>query len=490
MKEKQIPESLTFDDVLLLPNESSVLPQEAQLKSQLTKDINLNVPLISAAMDTVTESKMAIRCAQEGGLGVIHKNMSPQNQASEVKRVKKFESGMVVNPITIGPRESLQSAKLLMDRNGISGLPVVEGERCVGILTNRDLRFVQDLNRPVSERMTTKLVTVSEGADMESCRELFRQHRIEKLLVVDNQIRLKGLVTIKDLEKTARYPHATKDSRGSLRVGAAIGTAADTKERAELLIESGVDVLFLDTAHGHSKKVHEVLTSLKKLYPKVPIIAGNVGTGDGAKALIDAGADAVKVGIGPGSICTTRIVSGVGVPQLSAILECAKIADKTRTPLIADGGIKYSGDIVKALAAGASSVMIGSLLAGTDESPGEIILFQGRSYKEHRGMGSIEAMREGSKDRYFQQHLAEDSALESKLVPEGIVGRVPHRGSVSAVIYQLIGGIRAGMGYCGALTIKDLQEKAQFVRITSAGLKESHVHDVIITKEAPNYQLS
>jgi IMP dehydrogenase len=483
-----IPEALTFDDILLLPQESAVLPSEVKLKTHAARGINLNIPIISAAMDTVTESKMAIRCAQEGGLGVIHRNMTPTDQASEVKRVKKFESGMVINPITITPKETLRRARALMDEYNISGLPVVDQGRCVGIITNRDLRFAKNLEKPVTESMTTELVTIEEGADTEKCKELLHQHRIEKLLVVDKEKHLKGLITIKDIEKTARYPDACKDARGSLRVGAAIGTNVDTPERLEKLSEAGIDILFLDTAHGHSSRVLETLRTIKKKYPKIPVVAGNVGTAEGTQALIDSGADGIKVGIGPGSICTTRIVSGVGIPQFSAVVNCSSVAHKAGVPIIADGGIKYSGDIVKALAAGASAVMIGSLLAGTDESPGEMILFQGRSYKEHRGMGSIEAMREGSRDRYFQEEKSADDV--AKLVPEGIVGRVPHRGSVSAVIYQLMGGIRAGMGYCGAETIEALHKKAKFVRITSAGLKESHVHDVIITKEAPNYQLS
>jgi len=484
----EIPESLTFDDVLLLPRESKVLPVDVSTRTKLCKDITLNIPVISAAMDTVTESKMAIRLAQEGGLGVIHKNLSIEHQASEVHRVKKFESGMVVNPITIGPEESLEKARALMDKHNISGLPVVQGGKCVGILTNRDLRFVQDLKKPVTDRMTTKLVTIEEGAKLEQSKNLLRQHRIEKLLVVDSNFALRGLITIKDIEKTAKYPNATKDSRGSLRVGAGVGTSPDTLERVEKLVEAGVDVLFLDTAHGHSKKAMDTLTVIKKKFPKIPLVAGNVASAEATKSLIDLGADGIKIGMGPGSICTTRVVSGVGVPQLSAILECFEVAQKSSIPLIADGGIKYSGDIVKALAAGAATVMIGSLFAGTDESPGDMILFQGRSYKEHRGMGSIEAMREGSRDRYFQQHV-DESEMGGKLVPEGIVGRVPYRGSVSAVIYQLLGGLRAGMGYCGAESLEELQKNRKFIRITSAGLKESHVHDVIITKEAPNYQL-
>lgn len=483
---KSIQESLTFDDVLLLPRESSVIPNEVQLKTQISKGFVLNIPLISAAMDTVTESAMAIRLAQEGGLGVIHRNMSPEDQASQVKRVKKFESGMVVNPITISPKENLKRAQALMDEYKISGLPVVQNGKCVGIITHRDLRFVKDLAKPVSSQMTKEIVTVKEGTSQEKCKDLLQQHRIEKLLVVNAARELKGLVTIKDIEKTARYPGACKDYRGSLRVGAAIGTGKDTADRVARLAEAGVDILFLDTAHGHSKRVLETLKSLKKKYPKIPIVAGNVGTGEATKALIHSGADGVKVGIGPGSICTTRIVSGVGVPQFSAVLECAEAAEDV--PIIADGGIKYSGDVVKALAAGASAVMIGSLFAGTDESPGEIILFQGRSYKEHRGMGSLEAMRTGSRDRYFQDTKAAAEDV-SKLVPEGIVGRVPYRGSASNVVYQLMGGVRAGMGYAGSPTLQDLRKNARFIRITQAGHRESHVHDVFITKEAPNYQL-
>lgn len=483
---KTISESLTFDDVLLIPQSSAVLPSEVKLQSEAAKSIKLNIPLISAAMDTVTESAMAIRLAQEGGLGVIHRNLNPEAQAFEVRKVKKFESGMVVNPITISPEESLRQAAQIMDEHKISGLPVVDKGKCVGILTHRDLRFVRDLAQKVQDHMTQEIVTVEEGTDLERAKELLHKHRIEKLLVVNAQRELKGLITIKDIEKTLRYPGACKDTRGSLRVGAALGTGTDVDERLSRLIDAGVDVLFLDTAHGHSKKVLHVLEMIKKR-TKVPVVAGNVATAEATKALIDSGADGVKVGIGPGSICTTRIISGVGVPQFSAILECAEVSGAT--PLIADGGIKYSGDIVKALAAGASAVMVGSLLAGTDESPGEIILYQGRSYKEHRGMGSLEAMRGGSKDRYFQDNK---QTLEdpSKLVPEGIVGRVPHRGSASQVIYQLMGGVRAGMGYVGALNISDLQKKAKFTRVTQAGLRESHVHDVMITKEAPNYQLS
>jgi IMP dehydrogenase len=485
MTTPDIPLSLTFDDVLLAPQASDCLPAQVNLQTRISQQLELRIPLISAAMDTVTESKMAIRCAQEGGLGVVHRNLSPDRQAAEVHRVKKFESGMVVNPITIGPNETLSEARKIMDQHHISGLPVVESEKCVGIITNRDLRFVEDMKQVVSSRMTTQLITIEEGASPQKSRELLGKHRIEKLLVVDSSGRLKGLITIKDIEKTAKYPNATKDERGSLRVGAAIGTGADFEERAEKLSRSGVDALFLDTAHAHSKSVIEVLKLLKKNYSHVAVVAGNVATAEGAKALIDAGADAIKVGVGPGSICTTRVVAGIGVPQLSAIMDCRKICEDAGVALIGDGGIKYSGDVVKALAAGAQAVMIGSLLAGTDESPGDIILYQGRSYKEHRGMGSIEAMREGSRDRYFQ---AENLEAE-KLVPEGIVGRVPYRGSVSSVIFQLMGGVRSGMGYCGARDITELQKKAKFIRITAAGLRESHAHDVIVTKEAPNYQL-
>jgi IMP dehydrogenase len=485
MTTADIPLSLTFDDVLLVPQASDCLPSQVNLQTKISRQFELRIPLISAAMDTVTESKMAIRCAQEGGLGVIHRNLSPDRQAAEVHRVKKFESGMVVNPITIGPNETLLEARKIMDQHHISGLPVVESEKCVGIITNRDLRFVEDMRQLVSSRMTTQLITIEEGASAQKSRDLLGKHRIEKLLVVDSSGRLKGLITIKDIEKTAKYPNATKDERGSLRVGAAIGTAADFEERAEKLSRLGVDALFLDTAHAHSKSVLEVLKLLKKNYSHIAVVAGNVATAEGAKALIDAGADAIKVGVGPGSICTTRVVAGIGVPQLSAIMNCRKICEEAGVAMIGDGGIKYSGDVVKALAAGAQAVMIGSLLAGTDESPGDIILYQGRSYKEHRGMGSIEAMREGSRDRYFQA----DNLEAEKLVPEGIVGRVPYRGSVSSVIFQLMGGVRSGMGYCGARDISELQKKAKFVRITAAGLRESHAHDVIVTKEAPNYQL-
>lgn len=479
-----IPHGLTFDDVLLLPRDSEILPNQVELSTRLCEGLEPRIPLVAAAMDTVTESQMAIRVAQEGGIGVVHRNLNPERQAEEVRKVKKYESGMVVNPITISAQDSLRHARQLMDQNNISGLPVLENNRCVGIITNRDLRFVNDLEEKVSARMTTQLVTIDEKADPEKSKELLRKHRIEKLLVVDSEFHLKGLITIKDIEKTHRYPNAFKDSRGSLRVGAAVGTGKDLEERCSLLVEAKVDALFVDTAHGHAKSVLDAVKQIKAWYKDLHVIAGNVATAEAFEALVKAGADAVKVGVGPGSICTTRVISGVGVPQLTAIMECSKASKKLGVPLIADGGIKYSGDIVKGLAAGAQLVMVGSLLAGTDESPGDLILYQGRSYKEHRGMGSLEAMREGSKDRYFQG----DSENE-KLVPEGIVGRVPYRGSVSNVIYQLMGGVRSGMGYVGAKTIEDLQTRARWVRLTSAGLKESHAHDVIITKEAPNYQL-
>jgi IMP dehydrogenase len=485
-EQKPILEALTFDDVLLVPQESSVLPSEVALNTSLCRGIDLNIPLVSAAMDTVTESQMAILCAQEGGLGVIHKNLSPERQAAEVARVKKFESGVVNNPITIGPNDPLGKARALMVEHGISGLPVLEANKVVGIITSRDLRFVEELDAPVSSRMTKKLITIGEGADKKESKALFYEHRIEKLLVVDKNQELKGLMTIKDLEKTARYPNACKDERGSLRVGAALGTSEDTAQRMELLAAAGVDVFFLDTAHGHSKRVLDMLVEVKKQYPHIPVVAGNVATAAGVKTLAKAGADGIKVGIGPGSICTTRVVAGVGVPQLSAVRESVVEAKKHNVPVIADGGIKFSGDMVKALAAGANSVMVGSLLAGTDESPGDIILYQGRSYKQHRGMGSIEAMKKGSRDRYFQDDKPDGN--DKKLVPEGIVGRVPYRGSASAVIYQMLGGLRSGMGYNGAKDIKTLYKNAHFVKITSAGLKESHVHDVIITQEAPNYQ--
>jgi IMP dehydrogenase len=483
MLEDVVKDALTFDDLLLLPAESNILPRDVDTSTLLTKHIILNIPIVSAAMDTVTESRTAICMAQEGGIGIIHRNMSIERQSIEVDRVKKSESGMIVDPITIEPDRKVSDALSLMNQYSISGVPVVKNERLVGILTNRDLRFEEDLNQQVSNVMTKKnLVTVSANISLEESKKLLHKHRIEKLLVVDDEYKLKGLITIKDIEKIRKYPSACKDSYGRLRVGAAVGII-DREERIEALLSAGADVICIDTSHGHSIGVVNAVKATKATFPKCELIAGNVATGEGAKALIDAGVDALKVGVGPGSICTTRIVAGVGVPQMSAIRDVYKIAAKYGIPVIADGGIKYSGDIVKALGCGAHSVMIGGLFAGTEESPGETILFQGRTYKVYRGMGSLEAMKMGSRDRYYQ----DDIEGQLKLVPEGIEGRVPFRGSLSASIVQLIGGLKAGMGYVGCKTIPELMEKARFVRITSAGLRESHVHDVIITKEAPNY---
>lgn len=480
-------ETLTFDDVLLLPGHSTVLPNQVSLKSRLTKRLSLNVPILSAAMDTVTESETAISMAQEGGLGVIHKNMSIEDQAFEVSRVKKSESGMILDPITISPEKPVKEALALMATYKISGVPVTkdgtQDGALVGIITNRDVRFLEDESQPVSAFMTADgLVTCKVGTDRESAKKLLHKHRIEKLLVVDDKKHLKGLITIKDIEKSMKYPGSNKDQFGRLVVGAAIGVSADVMERTAALVEAGVDALFVDSAHGHSQGILDLVKKLKSRYPDVDVVAGNVATGDGAKALIDAGADCVKVGIGPGSICTTRVVAGVGVAQLSAVMDAVAEASKRGIPVIADGGIKYSGDVVKALAAGAGCVMIGSLFAGTDESPGELVLFQGRSYKVYRGMGSLAAMRRGSKDRYAQAGME-----DSKLVPEGIEGRVPYRGTISAVVHQLMGGLRSGMGYVGAADLNELREKAKFVKISSAGLRESHPHNVDITKEAPNY---
>ncbi len=483
-RSNDIVQTLSFDDVLVLPAYSEVLPNECDVSTRLTNQIKLNIPLISAAMDTVSEAATAICLAREGGMGVIHRNLSPEAQATEVLKVKKSESGMVVDPVTVNPTQTVGDALELMSRNSFSGLPVVEKDKVVGILTNRDLRFEKNLSQSIGDVMTKELITVSEGADPEECKELLHKNRIEKLLVVDDEGRLKGLITIRDIQAAQRNPLAVKDSLGRLRVGAALGTGPDLEERAERLMGVSVDVLCVDTAHGHSKGVLDAVARLRKAYPEAQIIAGNVGTGAGFKALVDAGADAVKVGIGPGSICTTRIVSGVGMPQMSAVLDCAKVAKDTGIPLVADGGIKYSGDIVKALAGGAHSVMIGSLFAGTDEAPGEIVLYQGRSYKVYRGMGSIGAMRAGSADRYFQ-----GGQEESKLVPEGIEGRVPYKGSLSRAVYQLVGGIKSGMGYAGSPTLSALHEKAELVRISPQALRESHVHDVVVTKEAPNYRL-
>ncbi len=490
MLPEKLKQGLTFDDVLLLPAKSGIVPSEVNLDTQLTRNIDLNIPLLSAAMDTVTESRTAIAMAQEGGIGIIHKNMDVTSQAGEVDKVKKSESGMIVDPITMHPDQKIHEALEQMKKYRISGLPITaDGKRSgklVGILTNRDLRFETQLDRKVSEVMTREnLVTVSEGIDLESAKSLLHEHRIEKLLVVDDDYRLTGLITIKDIEKSRKYPNACKDTMGRLRVGAAIGIGEDLNERSQALVASGVDLLCVDTAHGHSEGVIRAVKALKDRFGDMEIMAGNVATEVGTKALIDAGADAVKIGGAPGSICTTRIVSGVGVPQVSAINECARAVEGTGVPIVADGGIKFSGDIVKAIAAGAHSVMIGSLFAGTDESPGELVLFQGRSYKVYRGMGSLEAMKQGSGDRYFQ----DPDAMEGKLVPEGIEGRVPYRGLLSATVFQLIGGLRSGMGYTGSGDLDALRKHAKFVRITAAGLKESHVHDVIITKEAPNYWL-
>jgi len=480
-------QALTFDDVLLVPAHSNVLPKDVSLKTQLTKKISLNIPLVSAAMDTVTESNLAIALAEEGGLGIIHKNLSPAIQASHVAKVKRFESGVVNDPITIGPNMSVDEVMSITRKHKFSGLPVVEDMKVVGIVTNRDLRFETNLKQPVKNVMTPRerLITVSEGASKKEIMGLLHQHRLERLLVIDKKDRLKGLITVKDIQKSTDHPNACKDEHERLRVGAAVGVGEDTIERVELLVEAGVDVIVVDTAHGHSQGVLDRVKWIKKNFPKTEVIGGNIATADGAMALIDVGADGVKVGIGPGSICTTRIVAGVGVPQITAINDVADALRKKGIPFIADGGIRYSGDIAKAIAAGAYSVMLGSIFAGTEEAPGEVELYQGRSYKSYRGMGSIGAMQKGSKDRYFQ-----DSENNSdKLVPEGIEGRVPYKGPVINVIHQLMGGLKASMGYVGVETIKAMHKKAAFVHITNAGIKESHVHDVQITKEAPNYRV-
>jgi IMP dehydrogenase len=477
-------EGLTFDDLLLAPSYSEVLPGECTVDTFLTPSIKLNIPLVSAAMDTVTTASTAMCMAREGGMGIIHKNLTPEAQAREVTQVKKAESGVVVDPVTVRPEITLSEALDLMRRHSFSGLPVVDGERVVGILTNRDVRFEKNLDQPVSAVMTKDLVTAPEGIGLDESKHLLHKNRIEKLLVVDDAGRLKGLITIKDIEKAQRYPQAVKDELGRLRVGAAVGTGADLEERVERLTDASVDVLVVDTAHGHSKRVGDAVRKIKRMRPGCQLVAGNVATAEGFRFLVEAGADAVKVGVGPGSICTTRIVAGVGVPQMTAVLDCAAVSKETGVPFIADGGIRYSGDIIKALAAGAHVVMVGSLFAGTDEAPGEVVLYQGRSYKVYRGMGSIGAMRSGSGDRYGQENLE-----RSKLVPEGIEGRVPYRGGLSQSIYQLVGGVKSGMGYAGCETLADLREKAILVRLTPQGLRESHVHDVIITKEAPNYGL-
>lgn len=485
---KTIPpeDGLSFDDVLVLPNYSDVLPNDVDSSTKLTRNIMLNLPIVSAAMDTVTEARTSISMARAGGLGFIHRNLSIERQALEVSKVKKSESGMIIDPVTISPDVPIEAVQKLMSQYRISGVPVTKGDQLVGIVTNRDLRFETDMSRKVSEVMTSEnLVTTFEGISLEESKKLLHKYRIEKLLVVDKAGKLSGIITTKDIEKIKKYPNACKDLMGRLRTGAAVGVGDDMLERAEALVKAGADVLGIDTSHGHSKNVIESVQRLKEVFPDVDVVAGNVATAKGAQALIDAGVDAVKIGIGPGSICTTRIVAGVGVPQLSAIMNCRAVSDKTGVPLIADGGIKFSGDITKALGAGAHSVMLGGMLAGTDESPGETIIFQGRSYKVYRGMGSVEAMQAGSKDRYYQ---GEDESND-KLVPEGIVGRVPTKGSISANLFQLIGGLKAGMGYVGSRTIEELREKARFVKISGAGLRESHVHDVIITDEAPNYRL-
>jgi IMP dehydrogenase len=481
-----IREALTFDDILLVPAESAILPSQADLHTKLTRTLPLGIPLMSAAMDTVTESALAIAMAQAGGIGVIHKNLDIDEQAREVRTVKKFESGMVIDPLTITPQQTLADALSLMDEHHISGIPVVEkgSGRLVGILTNRDVRFATDHTQTVQELMTRDdLVTVRDGIDMEDAKQLLHQHRIEKLLVVDEDYRCVGLITVKDIEKTQRHPDASKDEKGRLRVAAATGVGDAGLARAEALIDAEADVIVVDTAHGHSRGVLKSLTHIKRLSNKAQVIAGNVATAEGARALIDAGADAVKIGIGPGSICTTRVVAGVGVPQFTAILDAAEQCHKQNIPAIADGGIKYPGDLAKAIAAGADCAMIGSLLAGTDESPGEVFLYQGRSYKSYRGMGSLAAMARGSADRYFQQEVADTL----KMVPEGIEGQVPYKGPVAGVLHQMVGGLRAAMGYTGNATIADMQGGCRFLRTTEAGLRESHVHDVVITREAPNY---
>ncbi len=483
----EVPEGLTFDDVLLVPAASEILPKDADTSTELTAEIKLAIPLVSAAMDTVTEAGTAIALAQEGGIGIIHRNLSLGGQAKEVEKVKKSESGMISDPVTVRPDQPIHEALEIMRRYQISGLPVTRnGGELVGILTNRDLRFEKRLDRPVSQVMTKdRLVTAEPGVTLERAKEILHEHRIEKLLVVDERQRLKGLITVKDIQKTIQYPHASKDGQGRLRVGAAIGTGPDRDERVEALLRAGADVVVIDTAHGHAKSVVDAVAELKRAFPKLPVVAGNVATAEGTAALIRAGVDAVKVGMGGGSICTTRVVSGVGVPQLTAIADSVRVAAKSGIPVIADGGVKFSGDVTKALAAGVATVMIGSLFAGTEESPGETILYQGRTYKLYRGMGSIEAMRdrEGSRNRYFQ-----DEEETMKLVPEGIEGRVPYKGSITFIIQQLIGGLKAGMGYVGCRTLADLRANAKFVRVTSAGFRESHVHDVTITKEAPNYR--
>ena len=477
--------ALTFDDVLLVPAHSSVLPKDVDIRTTISAGISLNIPLISAAMDTVTEGRLAIALARQGGLGVVHKNMAPEQQASEVDKVKRSESGMIVDPITLPPNKTIGEARAVMQQYSISGIPITENGKLVGILTNRDLRFEKDFSALIGAVMTkNNLVTVPQGTDLDTAKEILHKNRIEKLLIVDDQYRLKGMITVKDIMKKIQYPNACKDDRGRLRVAAAVGVGADLAKRSELLVAAGVDMLAVDSSHGHSEGVLGAVRQLKKMYPNVPVMAGNVATADGTKALIDAGADCVKVGIGPGSICTTRVVTGAGMPQVTAILKACEAAAKSGTPVIADGGIRYSGDIAKSLACGASAVMLGSLFAGVEESPGETMLFEGRSFKVYRGMGSVSAMRSGSADRYFQDATDE----MSKFVPEGVEGRVPYRGPLSEMVFQLVGGLRAGMGLCGAANLALLRKEAQMVRITSAGVVESHPHSVPITKESPNYR--
>jgi len=478
-----IKEGLTFDDVLLIPAASAVLPNEVDVKTHFTRNIQLNIPIVSAGMDTVTESRLAIAMAREGGIGVIHKNMSMEQQALEVDKVKRSEHGVITDPIYLSPDHKIFDAVEIMERYHISGVPITEGSRLVGILTNRDLRFEKNFDQAIGQVMTKEnLITASVGTTLEEAKETLQKYKVEKLPIVDENFNLKGLITIKDIEKARKHPASAKDDRGRLLVAAAVGVGDDTMERAQRLFKSGVDVLVVDTAHGHSQGVIRKVTELKKTFPNIDLVAGNVATGSAVKDLIEAGVDAVKVGVGPGSICTTRVVAGIGVPQITAIYDCAQVAKEHDIPIIADGGVKYSGDIPKAIAAGADTVMIGSLLAGTEESPGDIDIYQGRSYKVYRGMGSLGAMKEGSRDRYFQED-------NSKLVPEGIEGRVPYKGSLAETVYQLIGGLRAGMGYCGTPSIQSLKENGKFIKITGAGLKESHPHDVTITKEAPNYRI-
>ncbi len=485
MLDKDPRMGLTYDDVILIPAKSQVLPSEVDTKTLVSRTIRLNIPMISAAMDTVTESRLAIAMAREGGMGIIHRVLAPADQAAEVDRVKKSESGMILDPVTIAPEQTIRDAHQLMSKYRISGIPVTKNGKLVGILTNRDLRFETRMDLKVSQVMKRdKLITAPEGTSLEKAREILHEHRIEKLPVVNKHFELKGLITIKDIEKRIKYPHACKDGHGRLRVGAAVGVGPETEERVALLAKAGVDLVVVDTAHGHSQAVLDMVKQIKRKYIDLEVVAGNIATAEAAKDMLKVGADAVKVGVGPGSICTTRIVSGAGMPQLTAIADCAKALAGSGVPIIADGGIKFSGDITKALAAGASAVMLGSLLAGTEESPGETVLYQARTYKVYRGMGSIGAMERGGGDRYGQ-----GGRLAPKLVPEGIEGRVPYKGSLAAVIYQLVGGVRSGMGYCGCKTIPDLQDKATFIRQTVAGLRESHVHDVIITKEAPNYRM-